>query len=169
MVLSFKEDSSDDPLVKEMKNLLNLQPSLNKYTIQPQTDDIQKDSLAIETRSILGILAYLSRGVEVPESHLHLVGGEKKKENVKAVQTVFRDLFQVKSENTQPSNAMVSVPFRGYWFYIDDEDLASKRPLGLLRAVIRERDLAFPSCHTSCSSFRVVKSSRRGAGFPFVP
>jgi hypothetical protein len=137
MVLSLKNDSFDDPRIVEMKNLLNLESSLNKYRILTQTDDTPKDSLAIETRSMLGILAYLSRGVDVPESHLHLVGGEKKEENIKAVQMIFRDLFQIKSEKTQPDNAMVSVPFRGYWFYIDDEDLSSKRTLGLLSYLIK--------------------------------
>ena len=33
--------------------------------------------------------------------------------------------------------AFLSVEHRGYWFYIDDRDLGSKRTLGLLTSLVR--------------------------------
>lgn len=137
MVLSLKENALNDPLVREMRDLLNLQPGLKKYIIHAKTNSVQKDSLKLRTRSILGILAYLSQGVEIPPSHLHLLGGAKNKETLKATNTILRDLFQVKVSDTEPDEALVSVPFRGHWFYIDDEDLSSKRTLGLLSYLVK--------------------------------
>ena len=55
-----------EPLVREMGDLLNLQPGLKKYIIHAKTNSVQKGSLELRTRSILGILAYLSQGVEIP-------------------------------------------------------------------------------------------------------
>jgi len=137
IVLSLKENALNDPLVRKMEDLLNLQPGLKKYIIHDKTNSVQKDSLMVRTRSILGILAYLSQGVEVPPSHLRLLGGAKNKETLKATNTILRDLFQVKVTDTEPDNAVVSIPFREHWFYIDDEDLSSKRTLGLLSYLVK--------------------------------
>lgn len=137
MVLLIREKALGDPLVEEMRELLNLQPSLEKYIINPKINSVKKDSLELKTRSILGILAYLSQGVEIPPTHLRLLGGAKNKEIIQTTNKILSDLFQIKVADTEPENALVSVPFRGHWFYIDDEDLSSKRTLGLLSYLVK--------------------------------
>ena len=137
MVLSIKAEAVDDPRVREMRELLNLQPGLKKYVINPKKNSAKKDSLELKTRSILGILAYLSRGVEIPPSHLHLLGGAKNEEAMQAAHKILRDIIQIKTSETRPEDAMVAIPFRGHWFYIDDEDLTSKRTLGLLSYLVK--------------------------------
>ena len=42
------------------------------------------------------------------------------------------DLFCVRVQRYRPRHAAVAVPYRGYWFYVDETDLDSKSTFNLL-------------------------------------
>jgi len=48
---------------------------------------------------------------------------------------LFSDLFQIKSSSEKPSDAFVSIKYRGHWFYIDDTDVESKRTYALFSQI----------------------------------
>jgi hypothetical protein len=89
--------------------------------------------LRIETRSVLGVLAYLSHGVTVPLAHLEqgLANSESGGRELVA------RLLEVRSSPTRPESAWLAVPYRDQWFYIDQADLNSRRTLGLLNSLMR--------------------------------
>jgi hypothetical protein len=45
------------------------------------------------------------------------------------------DLIRVHSQKTKPKHAFVATKYRGWWFYIDDDDLTSKSTFALVITV----------------------------------
>ena len=85
---------------------------------------------------ITAITNYLSQNVRVPREHVEaeLVtitktgdGGEFNWDKTPAGK-----VFKIESSDAQPDNAYFAVPYRGYWFYIANNDLQSKSTFMLL-------------------------------------
>jgi hypothetical protein len=51
--------------------------------------------------------------------------------------TILSDLFQVNVKKEEPQQAGLAVPYKGYWFYIDETDISSKRTMGVLNSLVR--------------------------------
>jgi len=91
--------------------------------------------IGVMPRSLLSCMYYLCQSVDVPEPHLKkglAPMPELSKEEMKIWQRVVTDLMQIKTSNRKPKEAYVAVRYRGYWFYIDDSDIKSKRTFLLL-------------------------------------
>lgn len=86
-----------------------------------------------ETRTVLAIYSYLSKGVQVPRAHedivkpLKLPNGENFDWN-----EVIGGLIKVKASKTQPNKAYICIFYRGYYFYLDDRDVESKESMNML-------------------------------------
>ena len=91
----------------------------------------QGDAIVVETRSILDLIRMVADSVEVPAPHLE-AGYVSPAPAAPAVEPFIR----IRSAPERPANAAVAVQHRGWWFYIDATDGASKRDFVLLRAVI---------------------------------
>ncbi len=135
--------AKERPEVKELVELLGLDPNQSEYEIQISVGgqpDLtvspgQRTKINIATRSLMGTLFYLSQAVQVPDTH-------REKGVVTTTRTadgavfdwtqVTGDLLRIHSQRTPPSRAAVAVFHRGYWFYIDDADLTSKSTFGFL-------------------------------------
>jgi hypothetical protein len=132
------------PELAELTALLNVVPGRPRYDLvaavrgapdparvaAPPTADI-----TVVPRSTAQALFYLANGVEVPAEHLRegLVqlapdGGD-----------FTRGLFEVHvcGGHKPPPAAFVAVKYRGYWYYLDDRDQASKATFALLLEVSR--------------------------------
>lgn len=121
-----------------LRELLSLNPELNVYKVSPGAAVIpspEGDVIEINTRSLLGVLFFLSQGVNVPEKDL---------EAGKVTTTLADDgsvfdwnrpldgLFRVETSSSKPDNASTAIRYRGNWFYIRDNDLLSKATFMLL-------------------------------------
>ncbi|MBC2604021.1 hypothetical protein [Puniceicoccus vermicola] len=121
-----------------LRELLSLDPELDVYRVRPGAAAVPSsngDLIEINTRSLLGVLFFLSQGVNVPEKDV---------ESGKVTKTLYDDgtvfdwnepldgLFRVESSNSEPDNASTAVRYRGTWFYIKDDDLLSKATFMLL-------------------------------------
>ena len=92
----------------------------------------------IVTRSLLGIMFYLSQGVEVPNKDLE----EGKVTITKTVngdafdwKDITRSLLLIQSSLNAPDDEELVIFYRNYWFYISDSDLTSKSTFSLLAQV----------------------------------
>lgn len=89
------------------------------------------------TRSLMGVLHYLSQSVEAPQSHRD-AGLVTVTRHDDAEQTAFDwsdvlgDLMRIHSSTSAPEGAFVKIQYRGHWFYIEDSDLSSKSTFGLV-------------------------------------
>ena len=82
--------------------------------------------IAILSRSVLEILIDLASYIDVPTVHVEekRVIASFTDEN-SAGQTV-PPLIKIHSSPGKPDDALVAVPYRGYWYWIDDRDIPSK-------------------------------------------
>ncbi len=93
-------------------------------------------ALTLTMRSLIGTLFFLSQGIEVPASHVRkgLVTETRTADGEPFEWSeVTGDLLRVHSSAVlPPMGAAVAVRYRGHWFYIEDDDLASKSTFALL-------------------------------------
>ena len=90
------------------------------------------------TRSLLGILFYLSQAVEVPEQDTRegkVTRTLKTSGEIFDWKEVTGELLTIRSDSSRPKNATLMVFYRGTWFYIDDSDLKSKSTFALLSQI----------------------------------
>ena len=125
------------PAAQEFRERLRLATGRSEYRIELGTRAEAKDSgaLVIATRSLMGILLFLSHAVEVPAEDL--------KRQVVTVTTdaagnpfnwsdATAGTFRVRVSETPPPSESIRTFYRGHWFFIDDTDLESKSTLSLL-------------------------------------
>ncbi len=98
-----------------------------------------KNQVYIETRTVMGLLYYLSKGVDVPECDI----ANKQVRNtyypdgkIFDWHQVTKDMIRIRTSKTKPYNAYVAVLYRGSWFYVPETDFASKETLNLLAIIM---------------------------------
>jgi len=151
IVLEINPGAEKSPELAELVALLNLTPGRRRYEIAVQSGRVPdparvptepSDVLRLVPRSSSEVLLYLANGVEVPAEHL-ACGLVQPIEDVEGrvleAQEVTRGLFEVHAckGHKPPPYAYVAVPYRGYWYYIDDRDLASKETFLFMLKVSR--------------------------------
>jgi hypothetical protein len=123
------------PAAQKILEQLHLQADLASYEIkhaqQIEPPKEPSDALAISTRSLLQVAAYLSYGVEVPEAH----GSSGVARPAGAEAPDLSDLFRVRVTSKRPEEPGVAVEYRDHWFFIPDSDHVSKRTFGLMQAL----------------------------------
>ena len=128
---------------EKAKKLAHLLPGTRlikgKYVISMRQDFNEQAKIGIMTRSLLSCMYYLSLGVEVPPSEVAagIVGVTKCGENATPFNWhyVVGDLLTINWSYRCPQSAYLAVPYRGYWFYIDDTDIESKHTFVLLQQI----------------------------------
>jgi hypothetical protein len=128
-----------------LTQVFRLKPGLDKYDITQEAlspfpatypaDGVS--SLDLETRSMLQALYFVSHGVDVPAEHLTNGSARQTLDesgNVFDWSRITAGLFSVhhRAGGERPPAARVAVPYRGYWFYIDEADHDTKSTFSLL-------------------------------------
>lgn len=155
IVLKIRPADRDAPDVRQLVDLLGLQPGLPYYRIvseqrAEEEEDrglpsaLGEDRIIVNMRSILDIMTFLSKGVCVPEEHL----AEGVAPVTRGIDHRIHDwrrttagFFAVESQKHRPSQADVAVPYRGYWFYIDKRDVATRTTLSLLELLLELQEV----------------------------
>ena len=135
-VLLVNTRTKDDPRIVKIQERLELSRDELQYALLAGADkNNNRNNIIITTRSLLGIMFYLSHSVIAPDS-----------DKISGAVTVTRDengaefdwteltrgLFRIQSGNVPAGNAAIETYYRGSWFYIDDTDLDSKSTFSLL-------------------------------------
>jgi len=128
-----------------LSQVFKLKPGLEKYDITQEALSPFPASyprsgvgnLDLETRSMLQALYFVSHGVDVPAAHLAQgLARETFDESGKHFDwnQITTDLFTVRHQSggDRPATARVAIPYRGYWFYIDETDQQTKSTFSLL-------------------------------------
>ena len=119
---------------------LGLSPDRREFPIELNFREYEKagdQALVISTRSLLQSMAFLSQGVEVPPEHVSSGIVQSLWLHPSTDPARMEDVFQVEYSKEQPDNASVAVQHRGYWFYIRDNDVVSKRSFSLIAHALR--------------------------------
>lgn len=113
----------------DLRSLLKLNPDLNEYKLVWGGQPADNTEIAIQTRSVLQVLAVISLEAQIPEKHV------KEGRAAPGVITQGEDsgrMIFVHSSEQPPDDAYTAVAYEGYWFWIDDKDLRSKRTFSFL-------------------------------------
>ena len=137
LILLFKKDHSYESTIIEIKSLLGITQQSNQCSISTNFLHTKENQLNMRARSIISVLFYLSQNIDIPEEHkeagLVTVTKTQNGEEFNWDETPGGMQFKVRFSKTKPSNAFVTVPYRGTWFYIADNDLSSKSTFLLLK------------------------------------
>ena len=119
--------------------LLKLNPQTRRFTIVPRRDSPSQDQVEVRTRSLLGVMYFLSLSVQVPPQHqtagfvTHTVD---RAGTAFDWSKVLDPLMQIHSNKAVPVDAAVKVFYRQHWYWIADDDLNSKATFTLLRLLV---------------------------------
>src|SRR6266404_3683652 len=117
--------------IRELRRLLHLDPEAAAFKLVFGGTASNDKELAILTRSLLHIMNTMAVQVEVPTQHITEGRATAGFDSVTAVPEQQR-LMHIRSSKEKPANACVAVSYRGYWFWIDDRDLKTKRSFAFM-------------------------------------
>ncbi len=117
--------------------LLQLDREVKDFDLSTDFLEVNQTQWAVRTRSISGLLYYLSQNVETPEQHqvdgLVTITTSKTGGIFDWTQTPAGRRFKIRTTAERPDTAYIATYYRGHWFYIEDTDLESKSTFMLLR------------------------------------
>jgi hypothetical protein len=142
--------ASESADMRDVARAFKLKSGLTRFpitqeTLTPFPSTYPKEGVTgidLETRSLLQALYFVSHGIDVPTEHaaagLVRVTRDSRGEPFDW-RLVTDGLFRVHSvkSDKRPPNAHVAVPYKGYWFYIDETDQDTKSTFSLLMELSR--------------------------------
>jgi len=154
LALTIKPEELGVADVAELTEILRLEPGRTAYAVRSQEDveiDLNgesaasvpptepADTVSINVRSGYQVMAFLSKGVDVPEAHVRRgsvhcfkgIAGEPFD-----ARQLTRGLFHVCVQKHKPLRSDLAVHHRGHWFYIAEDDVQSRAMLNFLKLVI---------------------------------
>ena len=115
--------------------MLGLDPHASDLNVVYGAIPRNDKEIALLTRSLLEVLVDLSADIEVPAAHV-----EEKRVGPTHVEKAAQGeemppLIRIQSSSEKPGDAFVSIPYRNFYFWIDDRDLMSKKIFSFLMFV----------------------------------
>lgn len=134
------------PVAKELRQLIGAKHH-NRFLITERTSNLKDDEIAIQPRSVMAMIKFMARGVQIPDAHLKarwvidygLLSGDGD-----LVERSFP--FIMRSSKNHPGNVFAAARYQDYWFYIPHDDVTSKRSLEHLMILFQVKA---PSTETS--------------------
>jgi len=129
-VLFFRRDDVPADILEksaEIRRLLKLPANQQRYVLTYSPVRGGENELAVNSRSMLQIMAAFATYLDAPEEHL------KKHSAVPALEHlapgIRQDVVQIHSGKDKPVAPFAAVRYRDHWFWIDDGDWQTKRAL----------------------------------------
>ena len=108
------------------REILGLSPDTDRFRVVYAPFARQKGTLAMQTRSMMQMMAALSGFVEVPPAKAsHAAPGYQ-------VPSGNEWPFRVHSGPDRPEDSFTAIKYKGYWYWIENGDLLSKRVFTLM-------------------------------------
>ena len=130
-VLFFRRDDVAADIVEktaEIRRLLKLPADQQRFVLTYSPVRGTKDELAVNSRSMLQIMAAFSSYLDAPEEHLKRQCVLPGFESV-APQSPEGKVVRIHSGKAKPADVFTAVYYRDHWFWIDDGDWQTKRAL----------------------------------------
>jgi len=154
LALTVQPEALEAADFQELVRLFRLEPGRTVYTVRSQeNDEIDyltestgdtplgelSDTITMNVRSGYQVLAFLSKGVDVPEKHLrHGTACTFKGPDGRPFdgRQLTKGLFRVCVQKHRPLRSDTAVYYRGHWFYIAEDDVQSRSTLNLVKLAI---------------------------------
>jgi hypothetical protein len=133
LILSSKRAQAVSEDLQFVRKTLGVTPDRNgevviTFGLLPRSPN----EIALLTRSMAEILLEVSAGIEVPPEHVAEGRTAPSTRVASAESARDRPLVLIRSSASPPANSYASVRYRDTWYWIDDDDLASKRVFSFL-------------------------------------
>jgi hypothetical protein len=127
-----REDVTADIAEKaaEIRRLLKLPPEQQRFVLTYSPMRGAENELAVNSRSMIQIMLAFASHIEVPEAHIRDNSAWPSLEKAAALESS-QDV-KIHSGKEKPANAFAAVPYRNYWFWVDNGDRPTKRQLTVL-------------------------------------
>lgn len=125
------ELSGDGPSVGQIRETLGLDPSVTSYRL---TGDQSRDPsrvITLRMRSVMGVMETVAHGLDIPESHI-----EEGRATPGDAAAGSRPTIALRHAPEPPVTSFSAVDYLETWYWIGDDDLASKRVFSLLHQLI---------------------------------
>jgi len=129
-VLFFRRDDVSADIVDktaEIRRLLKLPAEPQKFALTYSPVRGVENELAVNSRSMLQIMAAFASYLDLPEAHAKDHSAVPAPENSSPENQ--RAKVRIHSGKNKPANAFAAVHYRDHWFWIDDGDWQTKRAL----------------------------------------
>lgn len=127
-----RDDVAADIAAKaaEVRQLLKLRAAGEKFVLTYSPVRGSENELAVNSRSMLQILAAFASYMDVPEAHVkdHSVAPSF----LKITPETGKDPVQIHSGKDKPANAYAAVRYRDHWFWVDVGDWRTKRAMSAI-------------------------------------
>ncbi len=137
LIIADKVPEDLRPLLGELRQLIGL-TNRNRFRITDRATNLESDELSIQTRSVMAMMEFMARGVEVPLEHLQegrVIDYGLQSSDGEVAQGLIP--FRMRSSKSRPQNVFAAVRFNDYWYYIDHNDITSKLALSLIIVLFR--------------------------------
>ncbi len=138
LILHINDKDKNREEAKQFALAINAEPGETHYVLTFSPALNRTGQIQVVTRSLLGILFYLSQAVEVSSKDIlqgKVTQTKTADGNIFDWKEVTGDLLRVRSLDVHPEAGPMSIFYRGTWFYIDDSDLSSKSTFSLLAQI----------------------------------
>ena len=123
-----KEGLADSTINKSARvsEIIGLKPGHDRYRVIYAPFKVNSETLAIQTRSIIQMLAAMAGFIDIPADHISFTTPGHDLSNVASRP------FKVNSGKDRPEQSFAQAEYKGHWYWIDDSDIASKRVFTLM-------------------------------------
>ena len=145
-------DAGPDEDGRRVRALLGLREDANEFEIAYGLVPRKSNEVAVLTRSMMEIMLQLGFGIDLPAEHAtagRVLPGQRQSGEAAA-----EPLVRIRSGTEAPADAYAAVPYKGYWYWIDDTDIASKRTFTFLMILFSLAETG----HTTASPVVTVPS-----------
>jgi hypothetical protein len=115
--------------IDQLKQAVGLAPDRWKFHVTTRTIRAGPDEVTLRVRSVLEIMGFLSRGVQVPQEHAD--AGYVTTIETAAIEWAVPLRVECQAE-APPRDALVAVQHDDFWYFIRRSDHRSKQVFGLL-------------------------------------
>jgi len=126
LVLRPRIAAAEESALHDSAKILGLDPASREFRVVYGSVASNDKEIALVTRSIFEILTDIASYISVPEAHVadHRVRPTPDPEL--GPEGAVPPLLRVHCSARKPTDAFVAIPYLGFWFYIDSNDLSSK-------------------------------------------
>jgi hypothetical protein len=154
MALRFSPASKDSPDAQRLKKLLGLEVDRYNFSIvEAELVNAEKSrgilgqspgaldpnvvwsEIGLRGRSMLEIMQVASKEVRVPGEAVQQGIATANRSQSHSSTTGAADWLVIKSSESEPENSSLSIQRKGYWYYIDDSDLQSRKTFSMLTSL----------------------------------
>jgi len=122
--------------LKEVKSLLGLSLDVDTYSIIWDSISEDPNTIAIQTRSVVQVMAAMAALVEVPQDEIKKAGTFNLESAQKDNAADSPPLMRIRSGDSAPKDAFVAVHYHNKAFWIDSDDWNSKTSLAFLTLLL---------------------------------